>query len=104
MGSSIPYSVTKAAILHLTQDLAKTLAPKGIRSTASAPGTIENTRWNAGNPSFNRAEYESKAGAIPLRRLGEPEDIAHGIVFLASDAAGYITGINLPVEGGIYLG
>jgi len=98
-GSSIPYSVSKAAVIHVAKILAQTLAPK-IRVNCISPGVIQNTRWNAGNPNFNPETYQAGADAIPLSRLGEPEDIAEAAVYLASDAASYITGINLPVEGG----
>jgi 3-oxoacyl-[acyl-carrier protein] reductase len=99
-GSSIPYSVTKAAIVHLTKCLARTLSPK-IRVNAVAPGIIVNTRWNAGNPNYDPSANTARAQGVPLKRLGEPEDIAEAIVFLASDAASYITGSILPVEGGL---
>lgn len=99
-GSSVPYSVSKAAIIHLTKCLAKVLAPK-VRVNSVSPGVIQNTRWNTTNPSFNLQTYQAGAENIPLKRLGNPEDIAEAIVFLASDAASYITGANLPVEGGI---
>ena len=98
-GSSIPYSVSKAAIIHLTKCLANVLSPK-IRVNSVSPGTIQNTRWNASNPNFDLESYQAGAEGFPMKRLGEPEDIASAIVFLASDQASYITGANLPVEGG----
>ena len=101
-GSSIPYSVTKAAIIHLTKCLAQVMAPK-IRVNSVSPGIIQNTRWNLSNEKFDMDAYQSRAGIIPLKRLGEPEDIAEAIYFLASNEASYITGANLPVEGGIYI-
>jgi 3-oxoacyl-[acyl-carrier protein] reductase len=99
-GSSIPYSVSKAAIIHLTKCLAQVLAPK-IRVNSISPGTIQNTRWNGTNPNFDLQKYRESAESIPLKRLGEPTDIAEAAVYLASESAGYITGINLPVEGGL---
>jgi ketoreductase RED2 len=99
-GSSIPYSVSKAAIIHLTKCLAQVLAPK-IRVNSVSPGVIHHTRWNAANKNFNLRNYEAGAEGMPLKRLGEPEDIAAAIYYLASDEAGYVTGINLPVEGGL---
>jgi 3-oxoacyl-[acyl-carrier protein] reductase len=101
-GSSIPYSVSKAAIIHLTKCLAQVLAPK-IRVNSVSPGVIHHTRWNKTNKNFNLKNYEAGADGMPLKRLGEPEDIAGAICYLASGEAGYITGINLPVEGGIAL-
>ena len=99
-GSSIPYAVSKAAIIHLTKCLATALSPK-IRVNSVSPGTIQNTRWNSSNPSFDQDEYQSRANSIPMKRLGEPSDIAGAVLYLASDQASYVTGINLPVEGGL---
>ena len=99
-GSSIPYAVSKAAILHLTECLANVLAPR-IRVNSVSPGTIQDTRWNAGNVNFNPEQYQAGAKDIPMQRLGYAADIAPAIVYLASQEARYITGINLPVEGGM---
>ena len=99
-GSSIPYSVSKAAIIHLTKCLAKVLSPK-IRVNCVSPGIIQNTRWNDNNTNFNLENYQSGANEVPMKRLGDPSDIAAAILYLASDQASYVTGINLPVEGGI---
>jgi 3-oxoacyl-[acyl-carrier protein] reductase len=98
-GSSIPYSVSKAAIIHLTKCLANVLAPK-VRVNSVSPGVIQNTRWNSANPGFDQEAYRAGAQNIPLKRLGEPEDIAAAIYYLASEEAGFVTGVNLPVEGG----
>jgi NAD(P)-dependent dehydrogenase (short-subunit alcohol dehydrogenase family) len=89
------YNVTKAAVIHLTRHLASELGP-GVRVNAIAPGLVKT--------DLARALWESYGDAIasrlPLRRLGEPEDIAGAAVFLASDAAGWITGTTLVVDGG----
>jgi 3-oxoacyl-[acyl-carrier protein] reductase len=98
-GSSIPYSVSKAAIIHLTKCLAQVLAPK-VRVNSVSPGVIQHTRWNSTNKSFNPASYQAGAQSVPLKRLGEPEDIAEAIYYLGSGASAFVTGINLPVEGG----
>ncbi|MGI6004490.1 MAG: SDR family NAD(P)-dependent oxidoreductase [Christensenellales bacterium] len=98
-GSSIPYAVTKAAIIHLTKCLARELAPE-IRVNCVSPGVIQNTRWNSTNPNFDPEAFRANTQTIPLGKLGNPEDIAEAIYYLCSDAAGFITGINLPVEGG----
>ena len=98
-GSSIPYAVSKAAIIHLTKCLATVLAPK-IRVNSVSPGAIQNTRWNATNPDFDMDKYQARAKVTPMKRLGEPSDIADAILYLASEQASYITGANLPVEGG----
>jgi 3-oxoacyl-[acyl-carrier protein] reductase len=98
-GSSIPYSVSKAAIIHLSKCLAQALAPK-VRVNSVSPGIIQHTRWNSANKNFDPAAYQAGARGIPLKRLGEPEDIAEAIYYLGSDASAFVTGINLPVEGG----
>ena len=99
-GSSIPYAVSKAAIIHLTKCLANVFSPK-IRVNSVSPGTVQNTRWNAGNPNFDLGKYQSGGEAVPMKRLGNPSDIASAILYLASEQASYVTGINLPVEGGM---
>jgi 3-oxoacyl-[acyl-carrier protein] reductase len=99
-GSSIPYSVSKAAIIHLSKCLAKVLAPK-IRVNCVSPGVIQNTRWNRTNKNFDPETYQAGARTVPLRRLGEPEDVAEAVYYLGSEASGFVTGINLPVEGGV---
>jgi ketoreductase RED2 len=99
-GSSIPYAVSKAAIIHLTKILAQVLAPK-IRVNSVSPGAIRNTRWNAGNPDFDPEKYLANARKTPLQRPGEPGDIAEAVCYLASSAASFVTGVNLPVEGGV---
>jgi NAD(P)-dependent dehydrogenase (short-subunit alcohol dehydrogenase family) len=93
------YNVTKAAVLHLTRQMAAELAP-GVRVNAIAPGLVKT--------DMARALWEPNEGAIaahtPLRRLGEPEDIAAAALFLASDAASWITGQTIVVDGGAMLG
>ena len=90
------YNVTKAAVVHLTKQLAAELGPK-VRVNALAPGLVKT--------DFARAPWEGPQGEavarrMPLRRLGEPEDIAAAALFLASDAASWITGHTLVVDGG----
>jgi NAD(P)-dependent dehydrogenase (short-subunit alcohol dehydrogenase family) len=92
------YNVTKAAVLHLTRQMAGELAPR-VRVNAIAPGLVKT--------DMARALWEPNEGAIaahtPLRRLGEPSDIAAAALFLASDAASWITGQTLIVDGGALL-
>ena len=89
------YNITKAAVIHLTKVLAVEMAPQ-VRVNCIAPGLVKT--------DFARALWEpqgDKAGmGLPLQRLGEPEDIAGSAVFLASDAAQWITGHVLVVDGG----
>lgn len=89
------YSTTKAALLHLTQQLAGELAPK-VRVNSVSPGLV---RTEMARFVWERGEDEVAAG-LPLGRIGEPEDIARAVVWLASDAAEWITGADLLVDGG----
>ncbi|MGQ0847644.1 MAG: SDR family oxidoreductase [Actinomycetota bacterium] len=90
------YNISKAALAHLTRQLAFELAPR-IRVNAVAPGVVK-TRL-AG--SLWQDQESVAAAGHPLGRLGEPDDVARAIVFLASDAASWITGVVLPVDGGV---
>lgn len=89
------YNVTKAAVTHLTRQLAYELAP-GVRVNALAPGLVKT--------QFARALWEAAGDAVarklPLRRIGEPDDVAKAALFLASDAGSWITGHVLVVDGG----
>jgi NAD(P)-dependent dehydrogenase (short-subunit alcohol dehydrogenase family) len=89
------YNVTKAAVLHITRQLSFELAPN-VRVNALAPGLVKTklaaALWETGE--------ERIAAHIPLRRLGLPDDIATAALFLASDAASWITGQTLVVDGG----
>ena len=89
------YNVTKAATLHMTRQLANELAPD-IRVNALAPGVIRT--------DFSRALWEAReeavAAATPLKRVGEPDDVAKAALFLVSDAASWITGQTLVIDGG----
>jgi len=92
------YSVSKAGVLGLMRALAKELGASGIRVNAVAPGLIE-TRFSAALFK-DRAAYERIIGSTPLGRHGQPDDIAGAVVFLASEAAAYVTGQVLIVDGG----
>jgi NAD(P)-dependent dehydrogenase (short-subunit alcohol dehydrogenase family) len=92
------YGATKAGLILLAMTMARECGPMGIRVNAVAPGVID-TPINAdilGNPEDRRA----MTGRIALGRIGEPEDVAKAVAFLASDDASWITGITLPVDGG----
>ncbi len=92
------YNATKAGLIHLTQTLAAELSP-GIRVNAIAPGVVKTDLARA----LWESNEEGMARAVPLKRLGEPEDIATAAVFLASDQASWITGVTLAVDGGMLL-
>ncbi len=90
------YNVSKAAVIHLTYQLAHEMAP-GVRVNAVAPSVVR-TRLAAA--LWENIE-EHTANAHPLKRIGEPADVANAVVFLSSDAASWITGVVLPVDGGV---
>lgn len=92
------YGTAKAALLHLTKNLAADLAPK-IRVNAIAPGAIATSALDI--VLRNEAIAKAMVDGTPLKRLGEVEDIAAGALYLASDAASYMTGRVLDIDGGI---
>ena len=96
----VNYAASKGGIDGVTRCLATELASRGVTVNAVAPGFIETDMTAAVR---NAAEAEIKK-RIPVRRLGKPEDIAHAVAFLVSDAASYITGQVLRVDGGLTLG
>ena len=93
--SGVAYPTSKFAVNGMTLSLARELGPKGIRVNAVAPGITETDMMKA----VPKEVIEPMIRQIPLRRLGQPEDIANAFVFLASDEASYITGVILQVDG-----
>jgi NAD(P)-dependent dehydrogenase (short-subunit alcohol dehydrogenase family) len=93
------YNVTKAAVIHLTRTLAAEFAP-GVRVNAIAPGLVKTDMARA----LWEPHEEAMGRAMPLGRLGEPEDIANLALFLASDAASWITGETVVCDGGALVG
>lgn len=100
--NSAAYTTSKGGVRALTQALAIELAPQGVRVNAIGPGLIATPLNEIArqNPAF----LKTFDGRIPMGRLGTPADIAGPAVFLASDLAGYITGVTLPVDGGFLAG
>ncbi len=92
------YSVTKGAVLNMTKAFARECGPEGIRCNAILPGLIR-TRF-AGTLISDEQQLQHYVGNNPLRRVGEPQDLAGAAVFLASDASSYVTGEFLVVDGG----
>ena len=98
LGTGTPYAMSKAALLQMTRTLAAEWGADGIRVNAVAPWYI---RTPLAEPVLNRADYLAAVIArTPLGRVGEPEEIAAAVAFLSMDAASYITGTCLPVDGG----
>ena len=93
--SGFTYPASKFAVNGMTVSLARELGPKGIRVNAVAPGITETDMMKAVPKSI----IDPMIAQIPLRRLGQPEDIANAFLFLASDEASYITGVVLSVDG-----
>jgi 3-oxoacyl-[acyl-carrier protein] reductase len=95
----VNYSASKAGLIGATKSLAQEIASRGVTVNAVAPGFIETDMTSVLSPELK----EKLLAGIPLKRMGAPEDIAAAVVFLASDAAGYITGHVLDVNGGMYM-
>jgi 3-oxoacyl-[acyl-carrier protein] reductase len=95
-----PYSTAKAGVHGFTRDVSLELAEYGVNVNAVAPGPVDTDRIG---PALKKMEEIGDYGPIrmtPLRRLAQPVEIAHAVLFLASDEAAYITGHTLPVAGG----
>jgi NAD(P)-dependent dehydrogenase (short-subunit alcohol dehydrogenase family) len=92
------YSASKAAVVMLSRQLAAEWGPRGVRSNVVSPGLIRTsmTQGLYDTPGV----LEARRALVPRRRIGEPEDIANAVVFLASDRADYITGEDIVVDGG----
>src|ERR1700744_4179513 len=96
-GEWIHYAASKGALDSLTIGAAKELAPRGIRVNAVSPGLIEtDLHARAGLPD----RLTRLVGGVPMGRTGSPEEVAEAVLWLASDAASYITGIIVPISGG----
>ena len=98
--SPIPYAAAKAAIQLMSQDLAAQAGPAGIRVNCIAPETIMTERNQERIPDQQKPMLVEMH---PIRRLGTPEDVAHAALYLASDNAGWISGVILDVAGGAVL-
>ncbi|MEV7514077.1 SDR family NAD(P)-dependent oxidoreductase [Streptomyces diastaticus] len=90
------YSAAKAGLAGLTRTLAGHAAPRGVRVNLVAPGTVATPAW-----AGREAGLAAAAAHYPLGRVGRPEDVAAAVAFLASRDAAWITGVTLPVDGGV---
>ena len=93
------YSASKAGVIGLTKSLAKELASRGVRANAIAPGFIK----TAMTDKLSESQVEAMLSNIPMKSLGEPEDVAKAALFLASNLSTYITGQVLTVDGGMVM-
>lgn len=100
------YVASKSALIGATRALAMDLAPHGVRINLVSPGAIETPMllrgWAKKAPEIDPETLKARAGALhPSGRIGGPEDVANAVLFLASDEAGFITGTELMVDGGL---
>ncbi|MFN8664799.1 MAG: glucose 1-dehydrogenase [Thermomicrobiales bacterium] len=97
------YSAAKAGMINFTQNTAVKYGPQGVRINCIAPGTIDTPIWGE-RKAVNPKVMDSLVPWYPLGRVGVAEDIAQAALFLASDNASWITGVTLPVDGGLTAG
>lgn len=96
-----PYAATKAALAGYTKTAAFELAAQGTRVNTICPGLVPTDILTLSNEMFSEDQLkETMYGRYPLRRVGTPEDIANGAIYLLSDASSWVTGINLVIDGG----
>ena len=100
MSTRLPYATSKGAVTTMSRGLAKAYGPHGITVNAIAPGLIDTAMMRSGLSDVDRRTMED---ATPLKRFGTPEEVAAVVVFLASDAASFISGATINVSGGFTL-
>ncbi len=96
IGRSYAYSASKAAVIQFTRMMAKNYAEEGIRANAISPGIV----WT---PMMHDRDPKAYVERIPMKRVGTPEDVANVALFLVSDESKYVTGVNIPIDGGTCL-
>lgn len=97
VSTSVHYAASKAAVLAITRSFARLLAPERIRVNAVSPGPIATDITS----QLDETARERLAGGVPLRRLGEPDEVAHAIALLASPASSFTTGATYDINGGL---
>lgn len=95
--SNAAYAAAKAGVIAFTRHLANEIAPHGVRVNCLAPSAVENDRIRKWTSEQQRQQL---AASFPLRRIGQPDDVAAATLFLASSASSWITGITLDIAGG----
>ena len=99
-----PYDATKGALAGFTKSAAYELAAQGTRVNTICPGLVPTSILGLSNEMFSEEQLkETMYGRYPLKRVGTPEDIANGAIYLLSDASSWVTGINLLIDGGYCL-
>ena len=93
------YAAAKAGMHGFTMSLAREVARKGVTVNSISPGYIDTEMTRA----IREDVREQIVGGIPAGRMGQPEDIARAVAFLTADASDYVTGVNLPVNGGLFM-
>jgi NAD(P)-dependent dehydrogenase (short-subunit alcohol dehydrogenase family) len=94
IGRAYAYSASKAAVIQFTRMMAKNYAEEGLRVNSISPGVI----WT---PMMHDRDKSAYLDRIPMKRIGEPEDVAKVALFLVSEASAYVTGVNVPIDGGV---
>jgi gluconate 5-dehydrogenase len=99
----VAYSAAKSAVKGMVYTLSAELAPSGVRVNAVAPGWIDSPMLR-GALAADEVRRRKVEGRIQIGRFGEPEDVGWAVVYLCSPAAGYVTGLVMPVDGGGHVG
>jgi NAD(P)-dependent dehydrogenase (short-subunit alcohol dehydrogenase family) len=97
------YGAAKAALISLSRSMAIEWADRGIRVNCIAPGTIATDHWVSSRGENAAAEASRRAAVIPMQRVGEQDEVAKAVLFLASDMSSYVTGETLVLDGGSFV-